>query len=133
MTQRALADSVGARQPHIAGIESGSRPVSRALLDRLLSAADYRPSLALAAHRDELLSLAAGHGLSELRVFGSVARGSDHHTSDVDLIVTMDPGADPLSLSLFVAEASELLGFPVDVVVDAPDAPEHIRRTAVAL
>src|SRR5699024_10728351 len=49
LTQRALADSVGARQPHIAAIESGRRPVSPELLVRLLTAADYRPSLALAA------------------------------------------------------------------------------------
>ncbi|MGO1424291.1 MAG: helix-turn-helix domain-containing protein [Brachybacterium sp.] len=44
-TQNDLANAVGARQPHIAGIESGHRPVSPELLDRLLAAADYRPLL----------------------------------------------------------------------------------------
>lgn len=35
MTQRALAEAVGARQPHIAGIESGRRPVSAEMLERV--------------------------------------------------------------------------------------------------
>lgn len=133
MTQRALADAVGARQPHIAGIESGRRLVSPELLARLLVAADYRPSLALAAQREELLDLGARLGIRAIRVFGSVARGADHHTSDIDLLVELDPAADPLAYAVFVAEAAELLGFPVDVVVDDRDTPSHIRRTAIPL
>lgn len=133
MTQRALADAVGARQPHIAGIESGRRAVSRDLLDRLLAAVDYRPSLALAAQRDELIALGRRHGIRRLRVFGSIARGADHHSSDVDLLVDVDPASDPFSVALFVAAATELLGFPVDVVVDDPETPPHILRTAVPL
>lgn len=49
MTQSALAETVVARQPPIAGIESGRRSVSSELLARLLTATDYRFSLALAA------------------------------------------------------------------------------------
>lgn len=133
LTQRALADSVGARQPHIAAIESGRRPVSPELLGRLLTAADYRPSLALATQRDSLISLGRKHGISEIRVFGSVARGTDRHGSDIDLLVTFDQSADPLGFAVFVAEATELLGFPVDVVVDDEDVHPLIRRSAVPL
>lgn len=133
MTQSALAEAVGARQPHIAGIESGRRPVSPELLARLLAAADYRPSLALATHRDELLTLGADLEVRNIRVFGSVARGTDRHSSDVDLFVDVDPDADPLAYATFVADATELLGFAVDVVVDDRDAPAHIRRTAIPL
>lgn len=100
MTQRALADAVGARQPHIAGIETGRRPVSRELLYRLVAAVDYRPSLALAAARDELIALGRRHGIRHLRVFGSIARGTGHHLSDVDLLVDVDPGSDPFSVAL---------------------------------
>jgi len=133
MTQHALADAVGARQPHIAGIESGKRPASRELLERLLAATDYRPSLAVAAHRDELLALGARRGIQNIRVFGSVARGSDHHCSDVDLLVDRQPGRDPLDVAMFVSEATELLGFPVDVVIDDQDLHPHIRESAVPL
>ena len=37
-----------------------------------------KPSEALATHRDKLLAIAAGHGASNLRVFGSVAKGAGH-------------------------------------------------------
>lgn len=133
MTQRALADAVGAHQPHIAGIESGRRPVSAEQLGRLLAAVDYRPSLALAARRDELIALGRRHGIQDIRVFGSVARGSDHHSSDVDLLVSVEPSSDPLGFALFVAEATELLGFPVEAVVDDQDTHPHIRGSAVPL
>lgn len=133
MTQRALAEAVGARQPHIAGIEAGRRTVSVEMLERLLEAADYRPSLALAAHREELLALGARRGIEDIRVFGSVARGADHHRSDVDLLVRVTPYADPLDYALFVDDATSLLGFDVDVVVDDASTPEHVRDTAVPL
>lgn len=133
MTQSALAEAVGARLPHIAGIESGRRPVSPDLLARLLAAADYRPSLPLAAHRDELLALGAGLGVRDIRVFGSVARGTDHHSSDIDLFIDLDPDTGPLAYATFVAGATELLGFAVDVVIDDYDAPSRIRRTAIPL
>ncbi|MGP5365352.1 helix-turn-helix domain-containing protein [Brachybacterium tyrofermentans] len=133
MTQSALAQAVGARQTHIAGIESGRRPVSPDLLARLLAAADYRPSLALAAHRDELLDLGATLGVRTIRVFGSVARGTDHHSSDIDLFIDLDPDAGPLAYATFVAGATEILGFAVDVVINDDDAPSRIRRTAIPL
>lgn len=133
MTQSALADAVGARQPHVAGIEAGRRTVSAEMLARLLEAADYRPSLALAAHREELLALGERHGIEGIRVFGSVARGSDHHQSDIDLLVRIRRDADPLGYALFVDEATRLLGFPLDAVVEDENTPSHIVRTAVPL
>lgn len=133
MTQSALAEAVGARQPHIAGIESGRRPVSPELLERLLAAADYRPSLALSARRDELIELGERRGIRNIRVFGSVARGSDHHASDIDLLVDVELGGDPLGFATFVAEATDLLGFPVEAVVDDAEAHPHIRLSAVPL
>lgn len=133
MSQQALAAAVGTRQPHIAGIESGKRPVSRDLLERLLAAADYRPSLSLAAHRDELIALAERRGVRNIRVFGSVERGSDHHFSDMDLLVDIPPGPDPLGFAVFVSEASDLLGFPVHAVFDDEDVHPHVRQSAVPL
>ncbi len=43
-----------------------------------------KPSEALATHRDKLLAIAAAHGASNLRVFGSVAKGADREGSDRD-------------------------------------------------
>lgn len=41
-----------------------------------------KPSEVLATHRDKLLAIAAAHGASNLRVFGSVAKGADREGSD---------------------------------------------------
>ncbi len=46
-----------------------------------------KPSEALAAHRDTLFAIAAVHGASNLRVFGSVAKGVDKEGSDIDMLV----------------------------------------------
>ena len=46
----------------------------------------------LRAHRPELLAAAARRGASNLRIFGSAARGDDNHDSDVDFL------ADALAL-----------------------------------
>ena len=42
--------------------------------------------------RREILDLAARHGASNVRVFGSVARGDDRPDSDIDLLVDVEPG-----------------------------------------
>jgi predicted nucleotidyltransferase len=54
------------------------------------------PGRRLRRHRQDLIIAAAAHGVSNLRVFGSVARGDDHPDSDVDLLADLPPG-----LSLF--------------------------------
>jgi predicted nucleotidyltransferase len=50
----------------------------------------------LRRHRQDLITAAAAHGVSNLQVFGSVARGDDHPDSDVHLLADLPPG-----LSLF--------------------------------
>lgn len=44
----------------------------------------------LLKHRDEVLAVAARHRASNVRVFGSVARGEDTEASDIDLLVEID-------------------------------------------
>ena len=66
-------------------------------------------------------------------MFGSVARGSDHHHSDVDLLVRLRPDADPLGYAPFVEDSVRLLGVPVAEVVEAGHTPVHLRRKAVPL
>lgn len=116
-------------------MESGKRPVSDEMLERILRAADYRPSIPLAAHADEIISRARAHGLSNLRVFGSALRGEDTFDSDIDLFVTPAPGIDLFDLALFVAEVEALTGFPVEAVADTrvPEVLKDAMREAVPL
>jgi len=52
-----------------------------------------RPSESVQHHRDALLALSARHGLHNVRVFGSAARGEDRDGSDLDLLVDATPDA----------------------------------------
>jgi hypothetical protein len=69
-----------------------------------------------ASHRDRILQLAALHGASNVRVFGSVARGDTTPASDLDLLVDLAPRRSLLDLIRLQREVSELLGASVDVV-----------------
>lgn len=134
LSQAELATRSGVAQPNIAAYESGSRRASPQMIERLRRAAKPLPHEALAAHAAALESLAGRFGLSNVRVFGSASRGSDHPGSDLDLLVTRTGGVGLLGLASFADAASELLGVEVDVVSDGGLAPGHeILRTAVAV
>lgn len=135
LTQTQLAERAGLRQPSLAQMESGRRSVSDEMLERVLRAADYRPSIPLAAHADEISASARAHGFANPRVFGSALRGEDTFDSDIDLLVTPAPGTDLFDLALFAAEVKELTGFPVEAVADTsvPDALKSAVREAVPL
>lgn len=68
------------------------------------------------ARRAEILKLAEEYGLTEVRVFGSVARGEERNDSDVDLLVTPGPHSSLLKQGGFLASMEGLLGRRVDVL-----------------
>lgn len=68
--------------------------------------------------RDEILRLAALHGATNVRVFGSVARGEDRDDSDIDLLVHMEDGRSLLDMVRLWDQLGSLLGRKVDVVDD---------------
>jgi predicted nucleotidyltransferase/DNA-binding XRE family transcriptional regulator len=117
-TQSELAARAGTSQAALSAIESGSRIPSDDLTARLLRAAQLRPSIPVALYAGELRALAAQHGLSDLRIFGSVARGDDGPRSDVDILARRAPGTSALDVMSFPVAAANLLGFPVDLVLD---------------
>src|SRR5215471_15004230 len=65
--------------------------------------------------RDEIVRLAARRGAHSLRVFGSVARGTATENSDLDLLVTWEPGRSLLDHAGLVEDLQELLGMKVHV------------------
>ena len=80
----------------------------------------------LQTHREDILHLAAQHGASNVRVFGSRARGEGRLESDVDLLVTMKQGSSLLDLVELKQDIEDLLARPVDVVTEAALSP-YIR------
>lgn len=116
LTQSELARRTGISQPNISAYESGRRAPSDATLDKIKRATGPRPSEALAAHRDEVLRIAASHKALRVRVFGSVARGEDGPDSDLDLLVDFADGTSLFDLVHLGDELEDLLGVPVDIV-----------------
>lgn len=85
--------------------------------------------------REAVLAAAAARGLSEVRVFGSVARGDARRDSDVDLLVHPRTDSSVFDLAGFMSEVEELLGVKVDIVSDRGRGPvmERIRAEAIPL
>ncbi len=69
----------------------------------------------LSQKREEILTLAAKYGASNVRVFGSVARGEATDKSDVDFLMDIESGRSLLNRIALIQELEDLLGCKVDV------------------
>jgi predicted nucleotidyltransferase len=86
--------------------------------------------------REEILRVAEKHGARNVRIFGSVARGQADEQSDIDLLVSMDPGRSLLDHAALWLEIQELLNYKVDIVSDRglkPRIRERVLREAKPL
>jgi len=80
----------------------------------------------IARHSGAVAQIAARHGASNLRLFGSTVRGEERPDSDIDLLIDLaeDRGiGDYLGLA---DELERLLGRRVDIVIDRSLSP-HFR------
>lgn len=131
LTQDELARRARTSQSAVAAYESGSKVPTAETLDRLLQATGARigalplprrshgtAGLRTLLHerRGDILAIAARNGATNVRVFGSVARGEESPDSDVDLLVDMEPGCSLLDQVRIRRALTELLGLEVDVV-----------------
>lgn len=64
-------------------------------------------------------------------MFGSVVRGDAGPSSDVDLLVDLDPGWSLFDLGGLLMDLSDLLDTEVDVVTEASLKP-RVRRRVLA-
>jgi len=82
-------------------------------------------------HRDEIQRITAKYGLTNVRVFGSVARGTETADSDIDLLVDLGAGVSLLTLARCQRELETLLTASVDVV-PADGLKPRVARTVAA-
>lgn len=68
--------------------------------------------------REEILRICAKYGARNVWVFGSVARGEADATSDIDLLVEMEPGRSLFDLGGLQYELEHALGCRVGVVTE---------------
>ena len=132
-----MARRAGVTQSVVSAYETGGREPSLRTLVRLVRASggdlDVRvrpqdPRLGelrgplghrIQHHREELVAAVTRHGGSNLRVFGSVARGEEHDDSDIDLLVDHPASTGLLGLARLQKELSNILGTTVDLVPGA--------------
>jgi predicted nucleotidyltransferase len=93
------------------------------------------PSLTLLReHRDEILRLAEMRGVSNIRVFGSVARGDATPDSDIDLLVDFQVRQSGLDLIGFALDPEKLLGYPVEAETGVHEViRQRVEEQAVPL
>jgi predicted nucleotidyltransferase len=87
-----------------------------------------KPSAALALKRTAVREAMERFRTTNLRVFGSVVRGTDRDDSDLDLLVDALPGATLFDLGGLQAELEELLGVSVDLVTPGDLSPKFRQR-----
>ena len=87
------------------------------------------------ANKLEINNIVRRHRGRKVSLFGSVARGDDTPTSDIDFLVEFEPGSSLFDLFHISEELEALLGIPVDVVSTGglKERDDHIRQEAVPL
>lgn len=136
LTQGELAFRAGTSQSAVNRYERGAAIPTLPTLERLLAACGRELTLSsrplvrrtlpphVRRHSSRLQHVATRHGVSNVRVFGSAARGARNSRSDIDLLVDLDPDRSLVDLAAFRREAAEILGVPVDVAT-----PQMLRET----
>lgn len=69
-------------------------------------------------NRQAILNIARAHGLLNVRIFGSVARGEDTPNSDVDFLVDLETGRSLLDIGGALIQLEHLLQRKVDIVTE---------------
>ena len=68
--------------------------------------------------KEQILALAAKHGASNIRVFGSVANGTADQDSDIDFLVDLEQDRSLFDLGGLLMDLQQLLNRSVDVVTE---------------
>lgn len=122
LSQRDVAAAAGRSQPEISRLARfhGQTPLGKKLR----------------SHRDEILRIARAHGAHDLKVFGSVANGTETPSSDIDLLATFDDSRGLFDIARLEIALGELLGVVVDVVPEKslrPFLKDRVLSEAVPL
>jgi predicted nucleotidyltransferase/DNA-binding XRE family transcriptional regulator len=142
LTQQEVARRAGTSQSAVARYETGVSSPSVNTFERLIRAAgaelqfSTRPAPAsdlsgemattLRRFRLEILRLARQAGASNVRIFGSVARGENRVGSDIDLLVDFDISKGLIPIVVLTQQIESLINIPVDI------APVDLLKPAIA-
>lgn len=86
--------------------------------------------------RDDIRAVTSRHGASNVRVFGSVARGEAGPDSDIDFLIDAGPNTSSWFPAGLILDLEEILGRRVEVVTEKalnPYIRDYVLREAVPL
>lgn len=137
ITQTELAARAGCTQSVVSAYESGQRQPSLPVLLRLVAATGHdlhgqliaststpRAPLSgplgrrVSRNRRKITTITGAYGISQVRVFGSVARGTEAPDSDIDLLVALPAAAGLFTLGRVRRDLEDLLQAKIDLVPD---------------
>ena len=147
MSASALATASAVSTSTVTRIERGEINPTVQMLDRLLAASGNRLAVAvhpvrplqtlgdLRAYRTEILDVVSAFGGSNVRVFGSVARGEATGDSDVDLLIDVPAGTGLFTVEEITDALERLLPWKVDLLTSgaAHGRMAHVLDEAVVL
>jgi predicted nucleotidyltransferase/DNA-binding XRE family transcriptional regulator len=154
LTQSQLATRAGVTQSVISAYEAGRRQPSVPTLTALVAATGFELDLRLRStprrletltgpigrrvrrRRRQLLETALAHGIEDVRVFGSVARGEDGPASDLDLLVDLPTGMGLIGLGRARDALEAIVGCSVDLIPARdlkPGVRERVEAEMIAL
>lgn len=81
--------------------------------------------------REDISRIAAKHGVTNIRVFGSVARGQAKQNSDLDLLIDVGPITSSWFPAGLILDLENLLGCRVEVITERGLNPE-LRQTVLS-
>ncbi len=150
LSQSDLARRAGVPQSVVSEYEAGKREPALPTLARLVAGTGHQLTLGLERtdptvrglpdtalgrrlrqHRRALLATVTAAGGSNLRVFGSVARGEDTPDSDVDLLVDLPESTGLFTLLALEGELQRILKVSVDLATE-PSLKPQVRAQALA-
>jgi predicted nucleotidyltransferase len=100
-------------------------------LDLIVGRMGLKPSEALHLNRATIRRVVESHRARNARIFGSVLRGEDTDSSDLDILIDPTPETTLFDIGAIRHELGKLLGVPVDVLT--PNAlPDKFRAAVLA-
>jgi predicted nucleotidyltransferase len=82
----------------------------------------------IAQKRNTVVVVAQKYGATNIRLFGSVARGEERPDSDIDILVDLQPGRSIFDLGGLLMELEALFSRPVDVITEDGIKPRMRER-----